>query len=148
MGLSAAADVRFDYVGSLQLARRLWTLAGDVDTIRSRRVSLAEAALTDWLGQYGTQFAERINSENTQASTIATELRTAAEQWAIRWAEAMNEQNNINYAREVERIKDDRSGWDNFVGGVFGHDDLPPEPPAIDVPTSPSFYATGSLTRY
>lgn len=148
MGMTAAADVRFDYVASLQLARRLWTLAGDLDTIRGRRVSLAESALTDWLGAYGTQFGERIGSEDVQAATIANELRTAAEQWAIRWAEAMNEQNNINYAREVERIKDDRSGWDNFVGGMFGHDDLPPEPPSIDVPSAPSFYATGTLTRY
>ena len=148
MAMTAAADVRFDYVGSLQLARRLWALAGDVDTIRGRRVSLAEAALTDWLGAYGTQFAERINSENAQASTIANELRTAAEQWAIRWAEAMNEQNNINHARETERIEDERSGWDNFVGGMFGHDDLPPSPPSIDVPSAPSFYATGTLTRY
>ena len=148
MGMTAAADVRFDYVGSLQLARRLWSLASDVDTIRGRRVSLAEAALTDWLGAYGTQFAERINSEDVQASTIANELRTAAEQWAIRWAEAMNEQNNINHARETERVKDERSGWDNFVGGMFGHDDLPPSPPSIDVPSAPSFHATGTLTRY
>ena len=33
MGLSAAADVRFDYVASLQLARRLWALGDEVDEL-------------------------------------------------------------------------------------------------------------------
>lgn len=148
MGMSAAADVRFDYVGSLQLARRLWALADDVDAIRNKRVSLGETALSDWLGVYGTQFADRVNSEDLQAATIANELRMAAEQWAVRWAEAMNEQNNINLAREIERVKDERSGWDNFTGSMFGHDDLPSPAGAIPVPTAPSFPPTGTLTRY
>ena len=37
MGLSAAADVRFDYVGSLQLARRLWSLGDEVDELMTNR---------------------------------------------------------------------------------------------------------------
>jgi hypothetical protein len=148
MGMEAAADVRFDYVGSLQLARRLWALADDVDAVRNKRVALGGAALTDWLGAYGTQFADRINLENVQAATIANEMRTAAEQWAVRWAEAMNEQNHINLAREIKHIEDDRSGWDNFTGFFGGHDDLPSAPGAIPVPTAPSFTATGTLTRY
>jgi hypothetical protein len=60
----------------------------------------------------------------------------------------MNEQNSINHARETKRIEDNRSGWDNFTGGLFGHDDLPPSPSTIDIPTEPNFYATGSLERY
>ncbi len=148
MGMSAADDVRFDYVASLQLARRLWALADDVDAIRNQRVALGQTALSDWLGVYGTQFADRINSEDVQAATIANEMRAAAEQWGIRWAEAMNEQNSINHARETERVKDDRSGWDNFTGFFGGHDDLPPTPGAVPPPTAPSFLPTGTLTRY
>ena len=148
MSLEAAADVRFDYVGSLQLARRLWALGDEVDQVWRKRVQHAEAALVDWLGVYGTEFAQRIDSESAQAQVIAGQLRAAADQWAARWAEAMNEQNRILFARETKHIEDNRSGWDNFVGTFVGHDDLPPQPPTIDVPTSPSFYATGSLTRY
>jgi hypothetical protein len=148
MGLEAAADVRFDYVASLNLARRLWALGNEVDQVMTNRVQHARTALTAWLGVYGTQFAERIDSESVQATAIANDLRAGAEQWAIRWAEAMNEQNNILFARETKRVEDERSGWDNFKGTFVGHDDLPNSPPTIDVPTAPNFYATGSLTRY
>jgi len=148
MGLSAAADVRFDYVASLQLARRLWALGDEIDELMSNRVRHARTALTDWLGVYGTQFADRVDSESMQATAIANDLRTGAEQWAVRWAEAMNEQNRILHARETKRVEDDRNIVEDVVGGLFGHDDLPPDPPAIEVPTSPNFYATGSLTRY
>ncbi len=148
MGLEAADDVRFDYVASLQLARRLWALGDEVDELMTNRVTLARTALTDWLGAYGTQFAGRIDNESMQATAIAGELRLAAEQWAVRWAEAMNEQNSINYAREVKRVEGDRSVLDNIGGFFTGHDDLPPKPPTIAVPTSPNFYATGTLTRY
>jgi len=148
MGLSAAADVRFDYVASLQLARRLWALGDEVDALRTKRVGLASEALADWLGVYGTQFAERVDAESMQANAIAGQLRAGAEQWAVRWAEAMNEQNHINFAREVKRVEDDRNIVEDIWGGIVGHDDLPPEPPTIDVPSAPNFYATGSLTRY
>jgi len=148
MGLSAAADVRFDYVASLQLARRLWALGNEVDELMTNRVGLASEALADWLGVYGTQFAERVDTESMQASAIAGQLRAAAEQWAARWAEAMNEQNRINFAREVKRVEDDRNIVEDIWGGIVGHNDLPPEPPTIDVPSAPNFHATGSLTRY
>jgi len=148
MGLSAAADVRFDYVASLQLARRLWALGNEVDELMTNRVGLASEALADWLGVYGTQFAERVDTESMQASAIAGQLRAAAAQWAARCAEAMNEQNNINFAREVKRVEDDRNIVEDIWGGIVGHNDLPPDPPTIDVPSAPNFHATGSLTRY
>ncbi len=49
----------------------------------------------------------------------------------------MNEQNRINFAREVKRVEDDRNIAEDIWGGIVGHDDLPPEPPTIDVPTVP-----------
>jgi len=148
MGLDAANDVRFDYVGSLQLARRLWALGDQVDELMSNRIGHAQTALTDWLGAYGTQFAERIDSESMQTAAIAGELRFAAEQWAVRWAEAMNEQNSINHAREIKRVEGDRNVLDEVSGFFFGHDDLPTSPLTIGIPAAPNFYATGTLTRY
>lgn len=147
-GLSTASDVRFDYEASLQLARRLYALGDEVDQLMTNRETLSETALKDWLGPYGTEFSGRIDSEGTQARSIATQLREGARQWAVRWAEAMNEQNSILLAREIKRVEDSRSGWDNFMGGMFGHDDLPSAPPTLDVPSAPNFFATGSLTRY
>jgi len=146
--MDAADDIRFDYVASLQLARRLWSLADTLNELRINRHDKAAAALSDWLGAYGTQFGQRIDAENQTAFGIANDLYLAAEQWAARWAEAMNEQNSINFAREVKRVEDDRNLAEDIWGGIVGHDDLPPEPPTIDVPKSPGFYATGSLTRY
>lgn len=148
MGMSTASDVRFDFDGALYLARRLYTLGGHVDDVRWSRTAKAETALTDWTGPYGTEFADRVVSEDTQAMAIASQLREGARQWAARWAEAMNEQNAILHARETKRIEDDRSGWENFTGGIFGHDDLPPGPATIPVPSAPGFVATGSLTEY
>ena len=148
MGLSAASDVQFDYVGSLLLARKLYALGEEVDEMMSNRRTHSRTALTDWLGPYRAEFRGRIDSERTQATAIASQLREGARRWATRWAEAMNEQNSINHARETKRVEDNRSGWDNFTGGLFGHDDLPDYPPTIDVPTAPNFYATGTLTRY
>jgi hypothetical protein len=147
-GLSVAADVRFDFEGSLRLARRLYALGQEIDELMSNRVTWSATALQDWLGPFGVEFSGRIDSEKTQASAIALQLREGARQWAVRWAEAMNEQNSILLAREIKHIEDNRSGWDNFTGGLFGHNDLPPNPPTIDVPSEPNFFATGSLTRY
>lgn len=148
MGLEAADDVRFDYTNSLRLARRLYALGNEVDELMTNRTTHSETALTDWLGPYGTEFTERIGTERTSATGIAAQLREGARQWAARWAEAMNEQNSILHARETKRVEDDRSGWDNFTGGLFGHNDLPAYPPTIEVPVAPYFYATGTLTRY
>ncbi len=65
MGLSAAADVRFDYVASLQLARRLWALGDEVERAADRTgmTSAAEPRSPTGSVSYGTQFAERIDAE-------------------------------------------------------------------------------------
>lgn len=146
--MDAATDVRFDFEGSLNLARRLWALADEVDTLMANRVSLARAALSTWLGVYGTQFAGRIETEATSSTGIANELRGAATGWATCWQQAMDEQNRVLYAREVKQVEDERSGWDSFWGGLTGHDDLPDQPSPVATPSAPGFHATASLARY
>lgn len=146
--MEAAADVQFDFDGALQLARRLVGLADQIDTMMSARVTDASFALETWLGTFGTQFAERINTENTDIATISSDLRTSADGWAVCWKEAMDEQNRRLYAREVKRVEDNRSGWDSFWGGMFGHDDLPSQPSPVAVPSGPGYAPTGSFVRY
>jgi hypothetical protein len=146
--MEAAADIRFDFDGALNLARRLWTFATEVDTLGSVRAQHAQVALSTWQGVFGTQFGERINAEITDLGAAAGELRTAANAWATAWALAMNEQNRRLFARRVTEIEDDRSVVDDVVGFFGGHDDLPPEPSELGVPQAPAFAATGSLVRY
>jgi hypothetical protein len=148
MGRSAAQDVRFDFDGSLQLARRLWQLADQVDQFTSTRVALANDALAEWLGPFGTQFGERITTEYNDLGTGSRQLRTDATGWATCWAQAINEQNRRLRSREVQRVENDRSTLDSVVGFITGHDDLPPEPPEYSPPTPPSFNPTGTFVRY
>ena len=146
--MDAASDVRFDFEGSLQLARRLVGLADEIDTLMAARVAGAEDALATWLGRFATEFAERVNTESSDIATISADLRVSAEGWALAWKDSMDEQNRRLYAREVDRVESSRSGWDSFWGGIVGHDDLPDQPPPVPVPTGPGYYATASFVRY
>lgn len=146
--MEAGADVRFDFSGSLVLARRLWALADQIETMMASRVTAASDALSTWLGAYGTEFGGRIDTENGDIVRIAEQLRSAASGWAECWKQAMDEQNRVLYARQVNKVEDERSGWDSFWGGVFGHDDLPDQPAGVATPAAPQFAATASLVRY
>lgn len=148
MGRSAASDVRFDFGGSLDLARRLWGLADSLDTLANDRALRAREALVGWEGRFGIEFGERVTVDVTDLQRVALDLRGAAQGWAASWATAMNEQNRRRFAREVTRIEGDRSLVDNVVGFFAGHDDLPPEPREVSVPQAPSFAATGSFVHY
>ena len=148
MGLSAGSDVKFDWYGSLSLARRLWAFADDLETAATTRGSEVEGALKSWLGAYADEFITRTNDEQTSLTTVVSNLRNDATNWAQAWKLAMDQQNRVLFARKTKEVEDNRSGWDNFTGDLFGHDDLPAAPPTIDVPTEPNFYATGTLKRY
>ncbi len=148
MGWSTAGDLRFDWDGSLRVARRLWALADEVEAVMRSRDTSAADALVDWLGSYGRQFAERIGTEHTGATGVVAGLRDGANGWAWQWKQAMDEQNRRLHAREEQRRKDDRGFLDNVGGFFFGHDDLPPRPAEASVPTAPDFFATRSFVRY
>ena len=148
MGRHAAADVRFDFDGSLALARRLWRFAEELDDLGTSRRGHAEQALTTFVGMYAREFAQRISGEVHDLGVAAGELRAAAGAWAQAWAAAINEQNRRLFARECDRIEDDRSLFDDIKGFFGGHDDLPPQPHELAVPQPPYFAATGSFVRY
>lgn len=141
-------DVRFDYDGSLDIARRLWRLADTLDTLESERRRWALEALVDWQGRFGTDFANRADSELGDLGRHAAALRGAALGWAHAWANAINQQNRRLHARAVWRAKRDRGIVDRVGGLLFGHDDIPPDPTPRAVPSAPLFHATGGFAAY
>jgi hypothetical protein len=143
-----AGDVRFDWTGSLRVARRLWALADEIEATMSSRVGHAEYALVDWLGAYGTQFADRVNDETAGAGAVVAGLREGANGWAFQWKSAMDEQNRRLHARAEQRAKDDRNIGEQVWGFFAGHDDLPPKPSEAAIPTPPSFAATRGFARF
>lgn len=148
MGRHAATDVRFDFDGSLDVARRLWALAGQLDELAAGRRARAEQALATFTGTCAGRFAERIGEEVGQLGTASAELRAVAEAWAEAWASAINEQNRRLFARECARIERSRSLLDDVKGFFTGHDDLPPQPRSLGTPQPPAFAPTGSFVRY
>lgn len=142
------ADVRFDYDGSLQLARDLWALADELDAVATDRRAAAVDALVDWLGPTSDRFGGRIDVELADLHRIAADLRTGAQAWAQAWADALNLQNRRLYARACAVARRERSMFDSLVGGLFGHDDLPPAPATRATPIAPYFAATGGFARY
>ena len=146
--MDAAASIRFDFHGSLELARSLWRLADDVGELLSSRSALASTAVTGWTGRYGTEFVERADAEQSTGSALSEQLRNDAHGWAMAWTAAMDEQNRILYARAVKRVENDRSTLDKIGGFFTGHDDLPPMPQPAAVPQPPYFFPTRAFARY
>jgi hypothetical protein len=142
--VQAAQDIQFDFEGSLVLARQLRAMAEDAHSMMSNRGRLAQDALNTWLGPHGVDFAERVTAEGRQIDGFSADLRRAADGWAICWKEAMDEQRRIDHARECERIRSSRSLLDSVVGGIFGHDDLPPPPRPVGIPEGPAYLPTAS----
>ena len=141
-------DVRFDYDGSLDLARRLYRLADQLDPLGAQRRRWGSHALADWTGPLGVEFAGRIDTEIADLARIAGQLRAGAEGWAQAWAGALNQQNRRLFARACDVVRSRRSTMDKVAGFFTGHDDLPPEPFTRPVPTAPHFNPTGTHARY
>lgn len=142
--VEAAQDIQFDFEGSLVLARQLWTMADDARSVMADRGRLAQGALNTWLGPHGTDLADRVTSEGPQIDAIFEDLRAAANGWAVCWQAAMDEQRRIDHARECDRVRNSRSMLDSVVGGLLGHDDLPPPPLPVGLPVAPGFAPTAS----
>jgi hypothetical protein len=141
-------DVRFDYDGSLDLARRLWQFADRLDALGGARHRWAVEALVEWEGRFGVEFADRVDVEIGDVGRIGADVRNTALGWAQAWANALNQQNRRLHARAVERTRQQRSNWDKVSGWLTGHDDLPPDPWVRATPTAPYFAPTGSFAIY
>lgn len=148
MARRAAGAVRFDFDGSLALARSLWRLADDLEALAARRSTEAERTLTGFTGAHAVQFATRVVDEVRDLAVAAGEARHAASAWAQAWADAADEQNRRLFAAECDRVRARRDLVDRVTGFLGGHHDLPPQPRPLAVPRPPLFRSTGSFTRY
>lgn len=144
--------VRFDFSGSLLLAKRLWSLADDLASEDADRAGDAELALAKWRGALATEFAERRATEASNRDVADAALRADARQWAQNWAEAMNEQNRRNRAAKVTELRDARSGWAKFSDKYLWTEDDSDErvgaADTVSVPIPPSFEATATEQRF
>lgn len=141
-------DVRFDYDGSLELARRLWQLADHVLSAATARDQAALDALDEWAGPLCDEFRARNELEAHDLHRISAELRATAAGWAGAWAHAINLQNRRLFARACSIVRDRRSLVSRAWGAVVGHHDLPPEPYERAVPVGPAFAPTGGFAHY
>ena len=118
--------VDFDFVGSLQLARQLWSLSTDLREQDRARGADAEVAAREWRGKPVTDFAGRREHERQSRATVTQALVNGANAWAQAWAQAMDQQNLNNRAAKIERderqISDDRGRGQKFVDAFNGDD--------------------------
>ena len=143
--------VQFDWDGSLELARKLWALAEDLQHEDAGRETQYDTAKAKWRGAYGEQFAERRSTERASCTNVITGLRDDARAWAQAWAQAMDQQNKNNRAAEVERVSDDRGLIEKGIDATVGSDDSDskaPKPASVPVPTPPGFAPTAHETTY
>lgn len=139
------ADVRFDFEGSLRLARSLWAYADELEAAKGIRRTDADDALRSWRGPYGDEFRERTEEELQTIGALIAGLRSDADAWARAWKDAMDEQNRRLHARRVDALKAERSMLEK-AGDFFTGFDYPPEPPPVPKPAPAMFHATSCLT--
>ena len=145
MGVHGSADVRFDFDGALRLARQLWSLADDTDTVRTKRTTGAQTALSTWLGDLVPAMIARCEGEQGVLLSCSAELRNGAYAWAAAWKEAMDENNRRRRARKVTEVRDNRSWGESLVDTLFTGDDSDEQVPAartVATPSAPNFYPT------
>jgi hypothetical protein len=145
--MHAEGDLAFDYAGMLALARRLASLASEVEATMRSRQSLAGPAQVGFRGPYADQFATRLANEETNAANLAAALRSDADLCAGAWKKAMDEENRRRYARHYEQLSRQRNvaqmAWDHFFGTGF-----PPEPDKVPQPQEPLYAPTAELVSY
>lgn len=148
--MKGGARVKFDFEGSLQLARSLWALAAELETSDAGRNTEYETAKAKWQGTYGTEFASRRETERSACTNVVNGLRRDAKAWAKAWAKAMEQQNKNNRAAKVEKLRKERSNMEKFGDYFVGDDsdDHVPDVKAVAVPTAPGFLATATEKKF
>jgi hypothetical protein len=141
------ADVRFDWEGSLDLARRLWRFADDLDELRRSRSATAARALESWRGAVAVEFGDRLDHELIGLEQAASRLREGACDWAAAWTRAIDQQNHVLHARACERARSERSLLEQIGGWLVGHD-LPEPPAPRPVPQPPAFVPQRGFAVY
>ena len=141
--------VIFDYAGALALAAKLWSLADDVDSLATTRERSSASASVEWEGSYGAQFDVASIDAVTRARAVATTLRADAQAWAQAWAKAMDDQNDITYQQEYDRVwRAHEAEREQSFFAALSPINLPRRPDPVAVPAAPSFAATAVLVSY
>jgi hypothetical protein len=147
---ASTPNVPFAFDLALRAAADLYGLSDRIDTKQEAWTGEADVALRDWLGPHADHFRSNKSANGTDAATIVDALRTTADLFALKWAEARGNQDRINWARwveaQIQAHEEDswwgESAWDsvhdffyreNPGGGV-----VPGNPP---VPTADDGYA-------
>lgn len=146
--MRASGDVRFDWDGSLELARRLWAYADQLDALRVARDRAADDLVRSWRGGLLAELTTRLADDSAGLDLAAARLREGALQWADAWRQAVDQQNRVLYARACERARADRGLVDRAIGFFVGHDDLPSPPAPRDAPRPPHFVPFRGFARY
>jgi len=145
MGDRAAEDVVFDFEGSMELARRLWRSADELEAVGVWRFGAGERALASWRGRYASEFVDRANDESAGTAAVVSGLRSEAMQWVQAWVSSREEQNRIVRARAVKEERDNRSWSERNLGDHAVGDDsdsqilftpclMSPQPPHFEDP--------------
>lgn len=138
---SVAADVEFDWSGSLRMARELWALADSLLAEMTARETKGADASVDWQGPHHDTFVSYLGVERTNIEGVATQLRNAADGWAFQWQQAMDQQNQVLMAREWDGREGDLLNKATF--GLFGSGPKkPPDPTPTQLPSAPDFLPT------
>jgi hypothetical protein len=142
-GYSAnSANVNFAFELALETARDLYTLSGVVEEKHGAWATEAGKAQDGWLGGHRDTFDHNLSTAGTDAGNIKEGLRTLANLFASKWAEARGEQDRINWARWVQAEKDDDNYLEDGVEWIAGEDDYGEPPPNPDTPVSPDYAPT------
>ncbi|HET6950776.1 MAG TPA: hypothetical protein VFI47_10395 [Acidimicrobiales bacterium] len=144
-GYSASShDVTFEFDLALQTARQLYELSTEVEGKQSSWATEAAKAQDGWVGGHRDTFDANLTTAGLDASEVKGALRSLANLFATRWAEARGEQNRINWARWVQAEKDDDNWAEDGVEWIAGEDDYG-EPPGNPAPPQPPGYAETHL---
>lgn len=143
---ASSANVVFAYDLALSAARELDELARVVQDRHEAWVTEAGKVTPDWEGGHRDTFTHNLSTAGTDAATVSQALRSLADLFAHKWAEARGEQNRINWARWVQAEKDDDNWLENTWEWFAGENDYGEPPANPPAPSAENNYAETRLS--
>ena len=130
----------FDFDGTLSFCRDLWAAADELASLASKRDDLADIATKHWEGPHKNDFVKAVDSDTEEKEIAETALRTAADDWARAWVQAMSAKNKALHQKAVDEAD---SSWEWLPG--FSDAPVTELPELYIVPFGPDFEPTISL---
>lgn len=136
--------VNFPFEAALPAAAALWHVAATLyQDVEPARQQAASTAMDGFKGTFAQQFIARMKTSAGNATTVADDLRAAAQNIAKAWADAQHQQQLYNYFAMVKDKRDNKSLIQEAGDWLTGDDTnygKQPDPPAV--PSSPAFAPT------